>query len=81
MLLICCGYPNDNEQRAYPVDAGRKLNVHKTFRRCPGRISPRAKGREPYNEAGNREPNKSNSPLTKKNFIGKEKAGATIKQN
>ena len=21
----------------YPVDTGRKLNVHKTFRRCPGR--------------------------------------------
>ena len=38
MLLICCGYPNDNEQGAYPVDAGRKLNVHKTFRRRPGRL-------------------------------------------
>ena len=21
-----------------PVDTGRKLNVHKTFRRCPGRL-------------------------------------------
>ena len=42
---------------------------------------PRVKSREPYNEAGDRELHKSNSPLTKKNFIGKEKAGATIKQN
>ena len=24
--------------RANPVDTGRKLNVHKTFRRCPGRL-------------------------------------------
>ena len=22
----------------FPVDTGRKLNVHKTFRRCPGRL-------------------------------------------
>ena len=22
----------------YPLDTGRKLNVHKTFRRCPGRL-------------------------------------------
>ena len=21
-----------------PIDTGRKLNVHKTFRRCPGRL-------------------------------------------
>ena len=25
-------------QRHYPVDTGRKLNVHKTFRRRPGRL-------------------------------------------
>ena len=24
--------------KANPVDRGRKLNVHKTFRRCPGRL-------------------------------------------
>ena len=24
--------------KAYPVDIGRKLNVHKTFRRRPGRL-------------------------------------------
>ena len=23
--------------KTYPTDTGRKLNVHKTFRRCPGR--------------------------------------------
>ena len=30
-LLICSNNPN-------PVDTGRKLNVHKTFRRRPGRL-------------------------------------------
>ena len=24
-------------RNGFPVDTGRKLNVHKTFRRCPGR--------------------------------------------
>ena len=24
----------------YPADTGRKLNVHKTFRRRPGRLDP-----------------------------------------
>ena len=27
------------ERINYPVDTGRKLNVHKTFRRRPGRLS------------------------------------------
>ena len=26
----------DSSTDNYPVDTGRKLNVHKTFRRCPG---------------------------------------------
>ena len=30
--------PYDNHSFTYPVDTGRKLNVHKTFRRRPGRL-------------------------------------------
>ena len=29
--------------RSYPVDIGRKLNVRKTFRRRPGRLTEMAK--------------------------------------
>ena len=31
------------EQNNYPVDTGRKLNVHKMFRRRPGRPKPQFK--------------------------------------
>ena len=27
-----------NTEKLYPIDTGRKLNVHKTFRRRPGRL-------------------------------------------
>ena len=30
--------PYDNHSFTYPVGTGRKLNVHKTFRRRPGRL-------------------------------------------
>ena len=30
--------PEIKEPRRFPVDAGRTLNVHKTFRRRPGRL-------------------------------------------
>ena len=32
------GGSNCRTQSAFPVDTGRKLNVHKTFRRRPGRL-------------------------------------------
>ena len=28
----------NTETRSFPVETGRKLNVHKTFRRRPGRL-------------------------------------------
>ena len=28
----------NRQQTTAPVDTGRKLNVHKTFRKCPGRL-------------------------------------------
>ena len=31
-------YVSEENNSSFPVDTGRKLNVHKTFRRCPGRL-------------------------------------------
>ena len=41
--LYCCSLDRDNMlqrnlQFTFPVDTGRKLNVHKTFRRLLGRL-------------------------------------------
>ena len=38
MIAIKCSVENVLEKRTDPVDTGRKLNVHKTFRKHPGRL-------------------------------------------
>ena len=44
LVLLCpiclsgCVISNQSTSKNHPVDTGRKLNVHKTFRRRPGHL-------------------------------------------